>query len=85
MGKVRTVTGMLLRVLIFVVLAGVIWLGVRRIWRDWQGAFKAEDDEVKRLRRERDLRERQRPDVIDLKRDDDGTYRPGDKDDDNRR
>ena len=74
---------MLLRVVIFVVIAFAIYLGVRKIWRDWTGQFKAEDEEVKRLRRERDLREREQPGVIDLKRDKDGTYRPGD--DDNRR
>jgi hypothetical protein len=73
-------TGMLLRVLIFVVLGLVIYLGVRKIWRDWTGQFKAEDEEARRLRRERDLRERDQPSVIDLKRDDDGTYRPGDND-----
>ena len=69
---------MLLRILIFVVIAIAIYLGVRKIWRDWTGAFKAEDAEARRLRRERDLAERERPDVIDLKRDKDGTYRPGD-------
>ena len=71
---------MLLRILIFVVIAIAIYLGVRKIWRDWSGAFRAEDAEARRLRRERDLRERERPDVIDLKRDKDGTYRPGDDD-----
>ena len=71
---------MLLRILIFVVIAIAIYLGVRKIWRDWSGAFKAEDAEARRLRRERDLAERERPDVIDLKRDKDGTYRPGDDD-----
>ncbi len=78
-------SGILLRLIIFAIVGIVIWLGVRKIWRDWQGAFKAEDDEVRRLRRERDLRERARPDVIDLKQDKDGTYRPSGKDDDNRR
>lgn len=74
-------TGMLLRVIIFVIIGLAIYLGVRKIWRDWTGQFKAEDEEAKRLRRERDLRERAQPGVIDLKRDDDGTYRPGDDDD----
>ncbi|WP_332688437.1 hypothetical protein [Devosia sp.] len=73
-------TGMLLRVIIFVVIGLAIYLGVRKIWRDWSGQFKSEDDEARRLRRERDLRERAQPGVIDLKRDDDGTYRPGDDD-----
>ncbi|QQR38121.1 hypothetical protein [Devosia rhizoryzae] len=69
---------MLLRILLFVFIAVVIYLGVRRIWMDWSGKFNADAAEAKRLRRERDLAERQRPDVIDLKRDDDGTYRPND-------
>ncbi len=73
-------TGMLLRVLIFAVLGLFIYLGVRKIWRDWTGQFKSEEEEARRLRRERDLRERAQPGVIDLKRDDDGTYRPGDDD-----
>ena len=71
---------MLLRILIFVVIAIAIYLGIRKIWRDWSGAFRAEDAEARRLRRERDLREREQPGVIDLKRDKDGTYRPGDDD-----
>ena len=73
-------TGILLRVLVFAIIGIAIYLGIRKIWRDWSGAFRSEDEEVRRLRRERDLRERQRPDVIDLKRDEDGTYRPGDDD-----
>jgi hypothetical protein len=73
-------TGMLLRVLVFAIIGIAIWLGARKIWRDWTGQFKADDEEAKRLRRERDLRERAQPGVIDLKRDEDGTYRPGDDD-----
>ena len=69
---------MLLRILLFSFIAIVIYLGVRRIWMDWSGKFNADAEEAKRLRRERDLAERQRPDVIDLKRDRDGTYRPDD-------
>ena len=74
---------MLLRILIFVVLAIFIYLGVMKIWRDWTHQFKSEDEESRRLRRERDLRERQQPGVIDLKRDEDGRFRP--EDDDKRR
>ncbi|WP_193336716.1 hypothetical protein [Devosia beringensis] len=74
---------MLLRVLIFVVLAIFIYLGAMKIWRDWTRQFKSEDEESRRLRRERDLREREQPGVIDLKRDDDGRFRP--EDDDKRR
>jgi hypothetical protein len=73
-------TGMLLRVIIFVIIGLAIYLGIRKIWRDWTRQFKSEDEEVRRLRRERDLREREQPGVIDLKRDKDGTYRPGDDD-----
>ena len=73
-------TGMLLRVLIFAIIGIAIYLGIRKIWRDWTRQFKSEDEEVRRLRRERDLREREQPGVIDLKRDKDGTYRPGDDD-----
>ncbi|MHA6691836.1 hypothetical protein [Devosia sp. A449] len=73
-------TGMLLRVLIFAIIGLVIWLGLRKIWRDWTGQFKADDEEARRLRRERDQRERAQPGIIDLKRDEDGTFRPGDDD-----
>lgn len=68
-------TAMLIRIAIFLVVAGAIYFGVRRIWRDWKGQFKAVDQE----RHERDLKERQRPDVITLKRDKDGKYRPPDE------
>ena len=73
-------TAVILRVLFFAVLGIAIWWGVRKIWRDWTGQFKQDDAEAKRLRRERDLRERAQPGVIDLKRDKDGTFRPGDDD-----
>jgi hypothetical protein len=68
-----------LRVILFLVIAGVVFLGARRIWRDWRGTFKKLDDEDHKRVRDRDLRERQRPDVITLKRDEDGTYRPDDE------
>lgn len=71
---------MLMRILIFVVLAIFIYLGVMKIWRDWTRQFKTEDEETRRLRRERDLREREQPGVIDLKRDEDGRFRPEDDD-----
>ncbi|MFK4813014.1 hypothetical protein ACI3KW_22685 [Devosia sp. ZW T5_3] len=78
-------TGFIIRILIFAVVFGVIYLGIRKIWRDWKGQFKADDEAARQLRRERDLRERQQPGVIDLKRDNDGTFRPNGKDDDKRR
>lgn len=73
-------SGILLRLILFAVIGLAIYLGVRRIWRDWTAKFKADDEETRRLRRERDLREREKPGVIELKRDKDGTYRPGDDD-----
>jgi hypothetical protein len=66
-------TYILLRIVIFLVIAGAIFLGARRIWRDWSGQFKAVDQ----ARRARDLRERKRSDVIELKRNKDGIFRPG--------
>ena len=67
-------TGILLRILVMALIFGGIALGIRRIWRDWQKQFKAEDTAI----HQRDLEERNRPDVITLKRDKDGTYRPPD-------
>jgi hypothetical protein len=64
----------ILRIVIFVIIGLAIFLGIRRIWRDWKGEYKAVD----KAKRERDLKERARPDVITLKRDKDGTFRPGD-------
>jgi hypothetical protein len=73
---------MLLRILLFVALALFVYFGIRRIWKDWSNKFNQDAEEAKRLARERDKIERQRPDVIDLKRGDDGTYRPRDGKDD---
>lgn len=69
-------TAILLRVLVIGVILAAIFFGARRIWRDWNGEFKAVD----KARRERDLAERKRPDVIDLKRNKDGVFRPRDED-----
>lgn len=71
---------MIWRVIIITVIGLAIVWGLRRIWRDWTGHFNAEEQEQRQLRRERDLRERAQPGVIDLKRDDDGTFRPEDRD-----
>ena len=60
-----------LKVLLFVALGLAIFLGVRRIWRDWRKQFKALD----KADHERDLRERARPDVVTLKRSEDGVFR----------
>ena len=71
---------MLLRILIFAILALIIYFGMRRIWMDWSNKFKTDEEQARIARRQRDLAERQRPDVIDLKQDKDGTYRPKGKD-----
>lgn len=67
-------TAILIRIVILLLIAGAIFFGVRRIWRDWRAQFKAVDQ----ARHERDLKERQRPDVITLERDKDGKFRPPD-------
>lgn len=67
-------TLIILRIVVLAVIFGAIFFGLRRIWRDWQKQFKAEDKAV----HQRDLEERKRPDVITLKRDKDGTFRPPD-------
>lgn len=71
---------MLLRIIIILALVALIVLGIRRIYMDWSRKFKTDETEERRLRRERDLREREQPGVIDLTRDKDGTFRPGDRD-----
>lgn len=71
---------MLLRILLFVGLALLIYFGIRRIWRDWTQKFNHDAEEAKRIARERDRAERDKPGVIDLKRGEDGTYRPRDGD-----
>lgn len=76
---------MFLRILIFVVIGLMIYFGVRRIWKDWSGKFNQDAEEARQIRRQRDLAERQRPDIIELKRDDDGTFRPSGKDDADKR
>lgn len=66
------------RIIIYGLIFGAIYLGIRKILFDWKSRF-SEMDEGKR---ERDLKESKRPDVIDLKQDKDGIFRPGDKKDD---
>jgi hypothetical protein len=70
------VTLILIRVVVMAVIFGAIFFGIRRIWRDWTKQFRAEEREI----HQRDLKERERPDVITLQRDKDGTFRPPDND-----
>lgn len=65
-------SAILLRLIIYVAIAALIYFGARRIIRDFKNQFRSHD----KARRDRDLSERQRPDVIDLKRDRDGIFRP---------
>lgn len=65
-------TAILLRIIIIGLIFGAIYIGLRRIWRDWTSQFKAEEKAI----HDRDLRERDAPGVITLERDKDGTYRP---------
>jgi hypothetical protein len=74
-------TGILLRLLIIGLIVGAIYFGVRKIWRDWRKNFRDLDAE----KRVRDLKERKRPDVITLKRSNDGVFRPGEGEEDERR
>ena len=69
-------TLIILRIVVMAIIFGGIFFAVRRIWRDWQKQFKAEETEI----HQRDLAERKRPDVITLKRDKDGTFRPPEND-----
>ena len=69
-------TAILLRIAIYAIIAAMLYFGVRSIVRDWKRRF----GELDKRTRERDLKERQRPDVIDLKRDKDGVYRKPDDD-----
>lgn len=64
----------ILRIILFAAIGLAIYFGVRRIWRDWTGQFRAEEKAIHK----RDLEERKRPDVITLQRDKDGTFRPPD-------
>ena len=76
--------GSMLRVIVIIFILGLIYFGLRRIWRDWTGRFReldTADRDRQRAQRQRDLAERQRPDVIELKRDKDGKFRPGGRDD----
>ena len=68
-------SAILLRIAVYAIIAGIIYFAIRKIILDWKGRFR----EIDKQTRERDLRERQRPDVIDLKRDEDGVFRKKDE------
>jgi hypothetical protein len=69
-------TALLLRLVIFAVIGIALFWGARKIWRDWTGAFRAEDKaRLDRDRAERDKMKRA-DGMITLKRDKDGKFRP---------
>ncbi len=65
----------IIRIVLFAAIGLALYFGVRRIWRDWTKQFRNEEEAIHK----RDLEERERPDVITLKRDKDGTFRPPDQ------
>lgn len=65
-------TGLLIRLLVIAAIGLAIYVGIRRIWRDWTKQFRVEEKVI----HERDLKERDQPGVITLERDKDGTFRP---------
>ncbi len=71
-------TALILRIVIITVIGLAIFWGARKIWRDWRGAFRAEDQA--RLDRDRAERDKIKRDdgMITLKRDKDGKFRPED-------
>lgn len=73
-------SAVLFRLLVYAIIFGALYFGLRRIVRDWRDRFKQMDEE----QHQRDLKERERPDVIELKQDDDGIYRPSGRDGDDR-
>ncbi|HVW91517.1 MAG TPA: hypothetical protein VHB74_02820 [Devosia sp.] len=71
-------TAILIKVIIYAAIAGFIYFGVRRLWRDFTAPFRAMQGQAGPFPRRPDLNETARPDVIELKRGPDGVYRPPD-------
>jgi len=68
------------RILTYLVLIGLVYWGVRSIWKDWRRKFAADDAEDQVRRQARLARNREQakaPDVIELKQGEDGVFRPG--------
>ncbi len=68
-------SGIFLRILVYLIIFAIIYFGLKKIFTDWRNRFKGVDEEA----RKRDFREREREDVIDLKVDKDGVFRPKDR------
>lgn len=60
------------KVILFIVILVMIFFGVRKILLDWKARF----GEIDQVKKQRDQKERARPDVMELKRDKDGVFRP---------
>lgn len=66
--------------IVLIAIALIIGLSLRSLVRDWRKKFEEEDKEAeakKKAQLERNRREAKSADVIELKRGDDGVYRPG--------
>lgn len=66
-------TAILLRLVIYAAIAAFVYFGVRRLWRDITGPFRATPTAPRPAPK---VDERRTPDVIELKRGADGVYRP---------
>jgi len=63
-----------MRLILYLIIFAAIYYGVRKIITDWRDRYKELDEQ----KHQRDLKERDRGDVIDLSPDEDGVYRPDD-------
>lgn len=69
------VVGKIMRFIIYAIIFAAIYYGVRKILRDWRARYA----EIDKQTRERDLKERNQNDVVELKKDKDGVFRPDDE------
>ncbi len=65
-----------MRILLYLVIFAIIYFGIKKIVTDWRNRFR----EIDKKTRERDIKERKRNDIVNLKKDKDGVFRPDDKD-----
>lgn len=63
---------MLFKLLTYIVVFSVVFYGIRKIITDWRNKFIHDDAQ----KHQRDLKERDQDNVINLKPDDDGVFRP---------
>ena len=71
-------SGIILRILLYIIIFALIYFGVKRIILDWKEKFNHIDKQA----RERDKEMRKRDDVVELKKDKDGIFRPKKPDED---